>query len=240
MITTILPVHNNHGYIRDAVNSILNQTYRDLELIVIDDGSNPEIDLSDIKDDRIRLFRNEEKTGLPNAINVGIKNGKGDYFARQDSDDQSTPTRFEEQIAMFRDDIGLVSTWGSVIDQNGVNIRDGYIKRKIRSINSIEIQKRMLRGPTNYILGPSVMFSRKVFDKIGYFDEYFRMGEDDFNYWVRAMQFFRFDVVEKELYIYRRHRGSMRIVQTHALTCEQRQAIAYQRAFQKPIVKEEL
>lgn len=238
LITVIIPVKNNREYLKKALSSIRGQTHTNLEIMIIDDGS--DIPLEDVvkkeSDTRIKYFRHEKSKGLPASINVGLKNGTGNFFARQDSDDWSMPERFSKQLAMFEGNVGFVSTWGKTVDQNGNPMRDGYIGHKIRRFKAPVIQQKMLSVPANFILGPSMMFKREVYEKIGLSDEFFTMGEDDFNYWVRGFQFFDLRVVEEELYVYRRHRGSMRTV-NHPLTPEQRQAVAYERAYTNTIIK---
>ena len=100
MISVILPAYNAHKYLREAVDSILNQTYKDFELIIIDDGSSDSSSeiIESYNDSRIRFFKNGENKGLIYTLNRGITLANGEYIARMDADDISLPTRFEKQV----------------------------------------------------------------------------------------------------------------------------------------------
>lgn len=101
-ISVIMPTYNvSITYLKDAVDSILTQTFRDFEFIIIDDGSTNGIwdYLRNLKDERIRLFRNERNQGVTKTLNTGLKLARGKYIARMDSDDISLPTRFERQYS---------------------------------------------------------------------------------------------------------------------------------------------
>ena len=98
-----MSVFNNEQYIRQAVDSIINQTFTNFEFLIIDDASSdnmPKI-LRDYNDPRIRIITNEENLGLTKSLNKGIAASLGEYIARQDADDVSLPKRLESQIAFL-------------------------------------------------------------------------------------------------------------------------------------------
>lgn len=100
-VSVILPVYNAQKYLREAIDSILNQTFKDFEFIIINDGSrdsSPEI-IKSYSDERIRYYDNDGNKGLIYTLNRGIDLAKGEYIARMDADDISMPTRFEKQVA---------------------------------------------------------------------------------------------------------------------------------------------
>jgi len=99
-ISVILPVYNAEKYVLEAINSILNQTFKDFELIIIDDGSTDDSlkIISEIKDSRIRIIQNKKNLGLIATLNNGLIESKGEFIARMDADDISLPNRFETQI----------------------------------------------------------------------------------------------------------------------------------------------
>ncbi|PSO83704.1 MAG: hypothetical protein BRC41_11810, partial [Cyanobacteria bacterium QH_9_48_43] len=100
-ISVVMPVYNGANYIREAVESILNQTFTDFEFIVIDDCSTDRsweiLTKYANQDQRVKLFKNEENLGVTKSLNKGLKLAQGDYIARQDADDVSLPERFEKQ-----------------------------------------------------------------------------------------------------------------------------------------------
>ena len=98
-----MPVFNAGGHLRLAVMSIVRQTFRDWELLIIDDGSTDGAlqDLADIDDCRIRILRDGRNVGLAARLNEAIDRARGEYFARMDHDDVSYPERFADQLALL-------------------------------------------------------------------------------------------------------------------------------------------
>ena len=99
LISVILPVYNGSLYLKESIDSILNQTYTNFELIIINDGSkdNSEEVIKSYNDDRIK-YLSQENRGLAATLNIGIKLTNGIYIARMDQDDISLPERFKKQI----------------------------------------------------------------------------------------------------------------------------------------------
>ena len=121
-LSVIMPVYNTkEEFLREAVESILNQTYTDYELIIIDDGSTNNVEevINSYKDKRIVYIR-QENTGIVGALNNGWNHAKGEYIARMDSDDVSYPDRFEKQ-AMFLDNNPDISLVGGQVKIMGTN-----------------------------------------------------------------------------------------------------------------------
>ena len=103
-ISVVMPVYNTAiPMLKEAVDSILAQTFRDFEFIIIDDGSANEVKdyLQQLTDPRIRLIRNETNIGITKSLNIGFQAARGKYIARMDSDDISLPSRFEIQYAIM-------------------------------------------------------------------------------------------------------------------------------------------
>lgn len=122
-ISVLLPVYNNQETIYRAAQSILNQTFSDFELIILNDGSTDETSkiLDKLKDDRIIRIDSKENMGLPRRLNQGIRLAKGKYIARMDADDVSFPDRFQKQIEFLEANktIDLLGTRAAVIDKKG-------------------------------------------------------------------------------------------------------------------------
>ena len=99
-ITVFMPVYNSERYLKEAIDSILNQSYKNFELLIINDGStDSSIDIiKSYNDSRIKLINNDCNKGLPYTRNLGLKLAKGDYIAIMDSDDISYIHRLKKQI----------------------------------------------------------------------------------------------------------------------------------------------
>jgi hypothetical protein len=123
LVSVLLPVHNGAPYLESAVRSILNQTHRDLELIVVDDGSTDGSaeTVTAFGDSRVRLIRNARNLGLPASLNRGLSAARAGIVARQDADDLSHPRRLEAQVGFLEmnPDVGLVGTQAWLIDEQG-------------------------------------------------------------------------------------------------------------------------
>lgn len=100
LVSVLMPVYNGGGFVKDSIQSILNQSYTNFELIVINDGSsdNSEELILSIKDPRIQYLKNETNLGLIKTLNKGIDLCKGEYIARMDADDISLPDRLKKQL----------------------------------------------------------------------------------------------------------------------------------------------
>ena len=103
-ISVIMPVYNGETYLKDAIESILNQTYTNFELIILNDGSSDDTEkiILSYTDPRIVYIKNEKNLKLVKTLNKGIKLSRGEYIARMDADDISLPDRFEEQINFMK------------------------------------------------------------------------------------------------------------------------------------------
>ncbi|EHQ07528.1 glycosyltransferase family 2 protein [Leptonema illini] len=126
MISVVMSVYNAEAYLKEAIDSILQQTYTDFEFIIVNDGSidcGRDIILS-YKDPRIVLVDNETNLGLTKSLNIGLRRARGKYIARMDADDISLPRRFERQIEYMEahPDCAVCGTWGSGFTPTGEEI----------------------------------------------------------------------------------------------------------------------
>ncbi len=170
LVSVILPVHNGpRRYLDLAVASILRQTYDNLELLIMDDGSGPEtaaaLDAMARHDGRIRLFR-QANTGLGKALNHLIRQAQGDLVARQDADDISEPERLERQVSFLRShpEVMLLGTGCLLIDAQG------RVLHHQRVIADPSILKLRLPHANQFVHG-SVMFRAEVFRHFQYQEE---------------------------------------------------------------------
>ncbi|MFD2703189.1 glycosyltransferase [Paenibacillus shunpengii] len=200
MISVIMPVYNVESYIKQSVESILNQTESNLELIIIDDGStdkSAEI-IDTINDDRIILIH-QENQGAASARNKGIDVASGDYIVFQDADDVSLHNRLEILKRQFTSsNIGIVHSDMLTVDKDGSPT--GYWQS--RSMEKKRVLRFFLKIGT-FINGASMMLRREVFDDLRY-DVNLRIGEDT-HLILKALKKWESVHVPDPLYIYRKH-----------------------------------
>ncbi len=115
MVTVLMPVYNAEKYVGEAIESILNQTYRDFEFLIINDGStdNSSTIIQSYKDERIRVLNLEQNVGLVKALNIGLNEIHSEYIVRTDADDISLPSRIETQINFMQQhkNVGVCGSW---------------------------------------------------------------------------------------------------------------------------------
>jgi len=204
-ISVILATYNNEAYIKGSIESVLNQTYQNFELIIIDDASNDltsEI-ISKIKNKKIKYIRNKKNLGLVKCLNKGLEIAKGEFIARIDGDDVAVRNRFKKQLDFLkaRKDIKAVGTFAQEIDEQG---NKGKIIKFPK--NSREIRKVI----PQYIpfLHPTLMFRRSVFEEIGNYDERFKYAQDH-DLMLRITGKFKTANIPQVLLLYRKHAKSI-------------------------------
>jgi glycosyltransferase involved in cell wall biosynthesis len=203
-VSVVLPVRDGERFVREAVESVLAQTYADLELIVVDDGSSdatPEI-LRGVRDDRLRLLR-QEPAGLVAALRRGVAEARAPLVARMDADDVSEPTRLERQVELLerRPRVGMAATWTAVIDEEGRELR-----REVLPPAHADLARRLLlRNPFQH---GSVVVRRDALEAAGgYRDDY--GANEDYDLWRRLLRSWELACVPEVLYRYRVHAGAV-------------------------------
>ena len=160
-VSVIMSVYNGQKHLREAVESILGQTFTDFEFIVVDDGSTDSTwkILTSYHDQRIALVRSQENLGLSKSLNRGLKIARGEYIARQDADDVSFPARLTTQLEYLcsHSHVGLLGTAYHVIDTKGRRIATHR-----QPLTDTEIRWQMLFH--NAFCHTSVMFRRELID----------------------------------------------------------------------------
>lgn len=204
-LSVILPVFNAQSFILDAVNSILVQTFRDFELILVDDASSDDTTLllSSISDPRVRVIRHEVNRGLVNSLNDGLLVASGEYVARMDHDDFALPTRLKRQVDFLdhNPSIAVVGTGYRLIDSQG---RIGLAYRP--PISHAEIAWAM--AFVCPIAHPTVMMRRSVIEAAGGYSEEASYAED-YDLWERLIHHQRFANIPDPLLLLRKHGGNM-------------------------------
>jgi len=205
IVTVLTPVYNGLPYLRDSIQSILDQSYKEFEFLIIDDASTDEKVIEFIEsfnDPRIRFIRNKENLGVSKTMNKAISLIKTPYIIRSDQDDISLPNRVEEQIDYLENnkDISIVCSWEHTIDSEGNRIRD--FTRKIDNYGEFLAPITLGICP---IWHPSIAFRTKdMIDAGGFRKEYVRA--EDFEVTARlALKRYGAAVVPKFHLLQRQH-----------------------------------
>ena len=203
-ISVIMSVYNGEKYLREAIQSILGQTYTDFEFIIVNDASTDESlqIILGFSDSRIRLIINDTNTGLTKSLNVALEQAKGEFIARQDADDISLPERFQKQLQHYEQhpETALLGTSHYIIDENGIAIG----KRVIPADPS----RNKFYG-SSFAHG-STMFRSEAIRKLGGYNELFRYSQD-FDLWLRFARHYQVRGMPEKLYKLRYHRESVQL-----------------------------
>lgn len=204
LVSVIIPVYNRAELILETINSVLNQTYQDFEIIIIDDGSvdNTKQVIESIKDSRIKYIY-QENAGTSAARNNGTKNAKGEWIAPLDSDDIWLPEKLEKQINFLKNnpDIDICNTWVEAFSKNTT--------KKWTNINDSEsIATGLLFDST--LFHSASLIRKELFDKynINYNVNY--KSSLDYDLWVKFAQVSaKFYVIPEILVRYRIHENQI-------------------------------
>ena len=206
LVSIVMCVYNtNQEYLNQAVASILNQTYTNIELFIVDDCSKKDLYQPSIfKDKRIKLLRNENNMGPSFSRNKALKIASGEYIAIMDSDDISLPSRIEEQVAFLNGHPEYVAcgTWFQHI-----GAKNNIVKREID--DNEYYRCCLLFGNVPTLLNSSMMIRRNILIENDIsFDDTLRIGED-YKMWVQLSRLGKMTNVKKVLVQYRIHEGQV-------------------------------
>lgn len=203
LVSVIIPTHNRSSYLEDTIKSVINQSYTNLEILVIDDGSK-----SNYAEKICNRYNNcfyffKENGGLSSARNYGISKAKGEYIAFLDDDDSWLKNKLEIQVKILNDNpkTTLIHSSATVIDKFGAptgqiigasqhkaNLRTGYVFWNALGVWVVK--------------SPTPLIRRKIFDDNFKFDESIKVGEDLDFYW-RLFYMYKVYYIEKPLAFYR-------------------------------------
>lgn len=163
-ISVVMPTYNTDvPILREAVDSILAQTFRDFEFLIIDDCStNESVEyLNTLTDPRIRIIRNETNMGITKSLNIGFREAKGKYIARMDSDDISFPQRFEKQLAFMEShpDVIVCGAYPILFSDELSAGKQWEVKTEIKDMDSYRV-KMLFRNPGP--AHPTAFFNREM------------------------------------------------------------------------------
>lgn len=207
LVSVIMPVYNGENYIRIALESILKQTYQNLELLLIDDcGADRSMDIVHEyaqRDERIRIFYNGQNRGIAYSRNVGLDNAKGAYIAIMDDDDYAFDYRLEKQVRFLENNPTYDVVGGKVqlIDAGGEIIK--HETEVLKDCNYIETMFLFF----NIFHNSEVMFRRELMERAELRYEDQLLGMEDFKFWVKASKYGKMTNLE-DLLLQHRMTGS--------------------------------
>jgi len=206
-VSIIMPVYNGEKYIVEAIESILNQSYKNYEIIIVNDGS------TDNTFDKTRLYLQrsnikyveQDNRGLPAALNTGIRASSGEYIAFLDCDDLWMPYKLDMQMVFMKEhpDVGLAHGNISYIDQHGTPFTPDSPYQTDISGNCFP---ELFMG--NRIAVLTVLIKKECVANVGFFDEDFKYA-DDYDMWLRISRHYPLGHIDKCLAAYRKHPGGI-------------------------------
>ena len=201
LVSVLIPVYNAGAFINESIDSILNQTYKNLEIIIINDGStdNSEDGIKSFKDNRIKYLKNEKNLKLIKTLNIGLQLCTGKYIARMDADDIAVPTRIEKQVAFMELNQDVVAS-GTYAQFFGSSSKTGIW---MYPLQNEDIKLRLLWGSS--IIHPTAIFKNDIVKKysIQFQEEY--LHAEDMKFWIDLSQYGELANIPKVLLNYRIH-----------------------------------
>ena len=208
LISVIMPSYNHERFISEAIESVLNQTFTDLEFVIIDDASKDKskeiIKVYEEKDSRIRAFFHSENKGIARTTNDGIERVKGEFIAFIDSDDIWAIDKLKKQAKVLeKNDDLIVWSEGEIIDATGSPLGELFTQRHNASKKkkSGDIFEELLKG--NFIFGSSLIFKRENIGDIR-FDERLKYL-NDYKFMVNLARRYKYYFIQEPLARYRIH-----------------------------------
>lgn len=198
-----MTVYNHQNYLNDSIKSILNQTYKNWELIIIDNGSTDfsKNYISKFQNKKIKKIYLKKNIGRTNCLNYGLKFCKGEYVAILDSDDIAMPNRLKIQINYLSNDknLYLVGSDHNLINDNKIILKKKFKKKDLSSRNLIF---------NNFIMHSSIMFKKKLIYKIGKYPSAFKYAQD-YAFYLKVLKKYKIKIIKNKLvHIRHNHRNS--------------------------------
>jgi len=224
-VSVCIPVYNGEKHIRETVDSILNQTYRNYELVIVDNCSTDKTDeiLKSFKDPRLKLFRNNKTVGAAQNWNKCLEHASGDYIALYHGDDIYYPTIVEEEITILDKytKVGAVFTLAEYLNEENIPIKKLDIPKSIEEINILDFKQTInntMRHECIFFC-PTAMMRKSVLDRVGRFDAESYGFVFDLDMWLRIAQRSKLCIINKKLMKYRIYssQGSQALAATGGL-----------------------
>jgi len=205
LVSVIAISFNHEPYIKEALESVYNQTYANIELIIIDDAStdgSAEVIESCINNRSVHFLKNETNLGNCKSFNKAYALSKGEYIIDFALDDIMYPTRIQKQVALFQQsvaNVGIVFTNVDILDTDGKHLYAHYPKFYHRSnASKIPVGNVFDAVLSQYYINPvGMMFRREVVEKINGYDE--SLAYEDFDFWIRSARSFEYSYIQEIL-----------------------------------------
>lgn len=207
-VSVILPAYNCGRFLKEAVESVLHQTFSNFELIILNDGSTDDTEtiIHLIKDKRIVYVKNDENKGLVYTLNRGIDLARGGYIARMDGDDICLPERFENQKTYLDQNKNTAAVASTIVFINENGTKTGEWKIDQHTISNDQIRKIM--PYENCIAHPSVMIRSEILKVFQY--KPCQKNIEDYDLWLRMLnRGLYISKIDKPLLLYRIHQTSV-------------------------------
>ncbi len=223
-VTVVIPAYNHEQYVGETIQSVLDQTFQDFELIIINDGSTDgtESEILKFRDDRIRYYQQENR-GLSATLNRGIELATGAYFNFLPSDDAFYPEKLEMQLRIFEKDagLGLVFAYPQLIDATGKEIKNDPVAdwAAVPYETKEEIFPALFER--DFLSAPAALIRMECFERVGLFDTSLKTAQD-YDMWMRILKYYDLRLIKKPLLKYRWHGAN--------LTCQATPATEQERA----------
>jgi glycosyltransferase involved in cell wall biosynthesis len=203
-VTVVIPAYNHEQYVGEAIQSVLDQTFQDFELIIINDGSTDgtESEILKFRDDRIRYYQQENR-GLSATLNRGIGLATGGYFNFLPSDDAFYTEKLEMQLRIFEKDagLGLVFAYPQLIDATGKEIKDDPVTdwAAVPYETKEEIFPALFER--DFLSAPTALIRMECFERVGLFDTSLKTAQD-YDMWMRILKYYDLRLIKKPLLKY--------------------------------------
>ena len=170
LVSVIMSVYNDEKNISNSIQSILNQSYKNFELLIMDDGSTDDTYklIKKFSDDRVKILRNKNNIGLTKSLNILIQKSSGEIIARQDSDDISLPLRFDKQLQYLYKNNVRICTSRAVIKNT---------KKTIPKYSFYLPKKIVLKYKNPFIHGTLFVY-KNLLEEAGFYDENYKFAQD--------------------------------------------------------------
>ncbi|MEH7413682.1 glycosyltransferase family 2 protein, partial [Neobacillus drentensis] len=206
LFSVVMAVYNGEEYLKEAIDSILHQTYKDFEFIIVNDGSSDKTReiLNLLEDNRVRVIHLDENKGLANALNIGIQNANGEWIVRQDADDVSYPHRIMEQANHIKSHPDVILLGSHIkcfsgrpsVSKNKVKVVEKYFNG---FLNRADLRRERFIGcPLSH---GTCTFLKEAFFRAGQYDPKYTIVQD-FDLWLRMFELGEVDIVPQVLYKY--------------------------------------
>lgn len=199
LVSVVMATYNGEKFIKESIQSVLDQTFKDFEFIIVDDGSTDAtaVIISEFKDPRISYIKKDYNSGISESLNIGISNSKGFYVARMDDDDVCFPTRLELQLKVFEENKELIFCGSNVTDNNSLPLRTPECHDEI-------LLELIFRNP---IFHPTALIKREFLLTELYNTD--AVPSEDYDLWSRLIFKGQFYQIQKPLLYCRVHQTSI-------------------------------